>query len=140
MPNQLELKKHEYEFYNLHGDQKKLILKHFQVEGCNRSSVYKYINNAEQEKSICRKKENGRKPKFNTSIIRQKVFKLFNHKQKISLSKMSKKLGCSRSAIRNILKDSKKPILNYKRKKRPNRISLQHLLALQKCQRLLQIL
>ena len=53
MSNQLELKKHVYEFYNLNRDQKKSFAwKHFQVEGCNRSTVYKYINDAEQEKPI----------------------------------------------------------------------------------------
>ena len=45
----------------------------------------------------------------------------------MSLSKLSKKLGCSRSAMRNILKDSKKPILNYKRKIGPDRTSLKRL-------------
>ena len=69
------------------------------------------------KKTICRKEGSGHKSKFNTSINRQKVFKLFNHKWKMSLSKMSKKLGCSISTIRNILKNSKKPVLNYKRKK-----------------------
>ena len=49
---------------------------------------------------------------------------------------MSKKLGCSRSTVRNILKDSKNPMLNYKRKKRPDRTSLQRLLARRKCRRL----
>ena len=38
-------------------------------------------------------------------------------KRKMSLSKMFEKLGSSRSTIRNMLKDLKKPILNYKRKK-----------------------
>ena len=47
MLNQLELKKRVYEFYGLHIDQKKsFIWKHFQVEECNRSTVYKYIKDA----------------------------------------------------------------------------------------------
>ena len=33
--------------------------------------------------------------------IGKKVFKIFNHKQIMSLSNMSKKLGCSRPTIRS---------------------------------------
>jgi transposase len=54
---------------------------------------------------------------------------MFNHKMKGSLRKAAKKFKCSHETIRGILQKMKKPILSYKRKKRPNRTPVQRLVA-----------
>ena len=54
----------------------------------------------------------------------------------MSLSKASRRLGCSKSTIGRILKCFRKPILCYKRKKRPSRTPEQRLWGRRKCSRL----
>ena len=83
------------------------------------------INNAAAGKSLTRKTGTGRKPIFNTSSNRLKIKKMFDHQKKPSLRKAAKKFKCSHSTIRNILRKMKKPILCYKRTKRPNRTPVQ---------------
>ena len=55
-----------------------------------------------------------------------------------SLRKVAKKVNCSNKTIRAILKKMKKPILCYKRTKRPNKTPLKRLVARLKCKRLFE--
>ena len=105
-------------------------------EGEARSSIYRLIKHAEQGKNVTRKKGSGRKPKFNTSSKRARLKRIFDHRKGVSLRKASKKFKCSKSTISNMLKKMKKPIICYKRSKRPNRTPVQRLVARPKCRKL----
>ena len=89
-------------------------------------------------KPLARVKGQGRRPKINTSENRPLLKRMFDHKRKSSLRKAAKKLNCSHKTIWNILKNMKKPILCYKRKRRPNRTPIQRLVARPKCRKLLE--
>jgi hypothetical protein len=133
------LKARLYKFYDENIDKgKSFVANHFLAEGCSRSTIYRHIRSRESGKQLERKKGSGRIPIISTPKNRARIAKMFNHKMKGSLRKAAKKFKCSHETIRGILQKMKKPILCYKRKKRPNRTPVQRLVARPKCKRLLQ--
>ena len=132
------LKARMYKFYEDNKDKgKNFVAAHFLSEGYAKSTVYRYIRDAESKKTLARKKGSGRKPTIDTPKNRAKLTKMFNHKKKSSLRKAARILKCHHKTIANILKKMKKPILCYKRTKIPGRTPVQRLLARPKCRRLL---
>ena len=133
------LKLRVYKFYDENIENGKgFVANHFLAEGCSRSTIYRHIRSRESGKQIERKKGSGRIPLINTPKNRARIAKMFNHKVSGSLRKAAKKFNCSHETIRVILQKMKKPILNFKRTKRPNRTPVQRLVARPKCRRLLQ--
>ena len=103
------------------------------MEGYSKATIYRYMNSYNQNKPLGRKAGSGRRPTLNTQNNRIKLRKMFNNRRGVSLSKASRRLGCSKGTIGRILKCFKKPILCYKRKKRPSRTPEQRLWGRRKC-------
>ena len=91
------------------------------------------MNSYDQNKPLGRKAGSGIRATLNTRNNRIKLSKMFNNRRGVSLSKASRRLGCSKSTIGRILKCFNKPILCYKRKKRPSRTPEQRLWGRRKC-------
>ena len=124
------LKARLYKFYDENIDKgKSFVANHFLTEGCSRSTIYRHIRSRESLKPNERKKGSGRLPIISTPKKRSRIAKTFSYKMKGSLRKAAKKFKCSHETIRGILQKMKKPILSYKRKKRPNRTPVQRLVA-----------
>ena len=104
---------------------------HFLAENAPKATIYRHINSAASGKQLARKNGSGRKPIFNTPNNRVKIKKIFR--------KAARKFKCSHITIRDILRKMQKPILCYKREKRPNRTHVQRLVARPKSRRLLQV-
>ena len=137
MPNQQALKSCVYNFYKKkHEDGKHVVWNHFKIEGYSKATIYRYMNSYDQNKPLGCKAGSGRRPTLNTQNNRIKLRKMLNNRRGVSLSKASRRLGCSKSTIGRILKCFKKPILCYKRKKRPSRTPEQRFWGRRKCGRL----
>ena len=105
MPNQQALKSRVYNFYKKkHEDGKHVIWNHFKMEGYSKATIYRYMNSYDQNKPLGRKAGSGRRPTLNTQNNRIKLRKMFNNRRGVSLSKASRRLGCSKSTIGRILK------------------------------------
>ena len=129
-----------YKFYNENKEKgKQYVAAHFLEENVPKATIYRHINSAASGKQLARKNGSGRKPIFNTPNNRVKIKKMFNNRKKPSLRKAARKFKCSHITIRNILRKMQKPILCYKREKRPNRTPVQRLVARPKSRRLLQV-
>ena len=121
-----------YNFYNENKEKgKQYVAAHFLAENAPKATIYRHINSAASGKQLARKNGSGRKPIFNTPNNRVKIKKIFR--------KAARKFKCSHITIRNILRKMQKPILCYKREKRPNRTHVQRLVARPKSRRLLQV-
>ena len=118
---------------------KTYVANHFLAEGCARSTIYRHIRSRESGKQVQRKKGSGRIAIIDTPKKRARIAKIFNHQVKGSLRKAGRKFNCSHETIRTILKNMKKPILCYKRTKRPYRTPVQRLVARPKCGQLYKI-
>ena len=135
-----DIKSHLYKFYNEKKEKgKQYVTAHFFAENVPKTTIYRHINNAACGKQLARKNISGRKPIFNTPNNRVKIKKTFNNRKKPSLRKAARKFKCSHITIRNILRKMQKPILCYKREKRPNRTPVQRLVARPKRRSLLQV-
>jgi len=128
------LKSRVYKFYDDNIEKgKAYVANHFLAEGCSRSTIYRHIRSRESGKPVERKEGSGRIAIIDTPKKRARISKMFNHKVKWSLRKAGRKFNCSQETIRNILRKMKKPILCYKRTKRPFRTPVQRLVARPKC-------
>ena len=86
MSKQSALKARVYAFYNLHRVKGKLFTwQHFQLERQPKTTIYRMIKQAENNKPLNRKKGSGRTPKFNTPANRARLKKLFDHRRGVSL-------------------------------------------------------
>ena len=134
MKSKQEIKSRVYKFYENNKDKgKKYVAAHFMAEGVPKATIYRHIESAATGKPLARKKGSGRKPKINTPKNRAKLTKMFNHRKGMSLRKAAKVFNCHHKTIWEILKTLKRPVLCYKRTKRPGRTPLQRLLARPKC-------
>ena len=137
MPNQNDLKKRVYNFYNLNKNEGNLFIRnHFLAEGFNQQTIYRFIKDAKNGVPLGRKKESGRKATINNAINKERVKRFFDHKRGVSQRQVASKLNCSPKKIRNILKSLKKPIKCFKRIQKPKRTLMQKAFAQPKCGRM----
>ena len=125
MPNQQDLKNRLYAFYKFNKEKgDSFIRNHFLAEGCSKSTINRFLNDAKNGVPLGRKKGSGKKPVFNTSVNRERLKRFIDHTSGVSQRKVASKLNCSTRTIGRMLKSFKKPIRCFKRTKRPKRTLL----------------
>ena len=120
MSKDLTLKKRVYQFYeeNIHKG-KSFVAKHFMDEGVPKTTIYRHIRSAEQNKSVERKVGSGRKPQIATKDNIRKVKKWMDHKDGTSGRAVARRLNCSETCVRKIL-NKYINIRFYKKSKKPD--------------------
>ena len=130
MSKEENLRNRVYQFYEKNNELgKRFTVDHFMREGYAQSTLYDILKRHDQGKKAAREKGSGLKN-------RQKLKRKMNNQKGVSLSKAASTVGCSKTTARRILKSLQKPIICYKRVKKPKRSPLQLVLARTKCSKI----
>jgi transposase len=104
MEKDKDLKSRVYQFYAENIEKgKHYVAKHFLDEKVPKTTVYRHIRSAEQNKPLERKVGSGRKPQIASKANIRKIKNWMDHKDGISGRAVARRLNCSHVWVQKIL-------------------------------------
>lgn len=131
-------RKRVYEFFLEHRSKgKTFTVEHFQAEKMPKRTIYRIIEQAENESGHKRAEGSGRPPVIMTKTNIKRLKASFDHKDTISQRQAARKFQCSQQFISQTLKN-KSSIITRKKMKIPKRTDEQKAKIRPRCRRLLE--